>query len=90
MFSKVISYPGFWRSVTFLSVMFIVIYNVADVFMSFDGSFSLFFSERFAADKLLRFFSANIASGFVYGFIVSFFKFRGKIKQNTKRQESND
>ena len=84
MFSKVISYKGFWKSVTFLSAMFIIIYNIADVFMVFEGSFSAYFSERFASENLLRFFSANIASGFVYGFIVSFFKFRGKVKKETE------
>ncbi len=81
MFSKVISHSGFWKSVIFLASMFIIIYNIADVFMVFDGSFTAYAGERFATEHLLRFFSANIASGFVYGFIFSFFKFRSKIKQ---------
>lgn len=81
MFSKVISHPGFWKSVVFLASMFILIYNIADVFMAFDGSFSAYINERFAVEHLLRFFTANIASGFVYGFIISFFKFKSKIKQ---------
>jgi len=81
MFSKIISYPGFWKSVVFLAVMFIIIYNIADVFMAYGGSFSEYINGRFAAENLLRFFSANIASGFVYGFIISFFKFRSKLKQ---------
>ena len=84
MFSKVISYPGFWKSVIFLAVMFMIIYNIADVFMSFGGSFSEYINERFALENLLQFFSANIASGFVYGFIISFFKFRAKLKQDQK------
>jgi len=84
MFSKVISYPGFWKSVVFLAVIFMIIYNLVDVFMVFEGSFSEYINERFAVENLLRFFSANIASGFVYGFIISFFKFRSKLKQNQK------
>lgn len=84
MFSRVISYPGFWKSVVFLAVMFVIIYNLADVFMVFGGSFGDYISERFAAENLLQFFSANIASGFVYGFIISFFKFRSKLKQDQK------
>jgi hypothetical protein len=64
--------------------MFMLIYNIADVFMVFGGSFSAYINERFAVENLLQFFSANIASGFVYGFIISFFKFRSKLKQDQK------
>ena len=80
MFTKVINHPGFWKSVLFLAVMFIVIYNTADVLMVFKGSINGYIEERLAGENLLRFFSANIASGFVYGFIISFFKFRSKLK----------
>ena len=83
MFTKVISHKGFWRSVTFLSAMFILIYNLADLWMVFDFETSAYIEERFAAEKLLKFIFANIFSGFVYGFIVTFFKFRSKIKKQT-------
>jgi hypothetical protein len=85
MFTQVIKHRGFWKSVIFLALMFMVIYNIADVFMVFEGSFSSYVSERFASENLLKFFAANISSGFVYGFIVSFFKFRGKIKKDSKK-----
>ena len=81
MFSKVISHKGFWRSVTFLSAMFIIIYNFVDLWMVFEFKFQAYTNERFAVDKLLRFAFANILSGFVYGFIVSYFKFKNKIKK---------
>lgn len=84
MFTKVISHSGFWKSVIFLSVMFIIIYNLADFWMVFDFDAKVYVEERFAADQLLRFAFANIFSGFVYGFIVSFFKFRSRIKQQSK------
>lgn len=86
MFSKVISYKGFWPSVVFLSIMFIIIYNIADWGMAFDFDFQAYTNERFATDKLLRFLFANVLSGLVYGFIISFFKFRSKIK----KQYNND
>jgi hypothetical protein len=89
MFSKVICYKGFWKSVTFLAVMFIIIYNAVDIFMVFGGSISSYMAERFASENLLRFLSANIASSFVYGFIVSFFKFRGRIKKEEHNTEKN-
>jgi len=64
--------------------MFIIIYNLADFWMVFDFDAKVYVEERFAADQLLRFAFANIFSGFVYGFIVSFFKFRSRIKQQSK------
>lgn len=84
MFSKILHTKGFFKSVLYLSLAFIVIYNLADIFLKFDFDFSLYLQERFAKDNLLRFFVANIGSGFVYGFIVSFFKFREKVQKQEK------
>jgi hypothetical protein len=86
MFSKIICYKGFWPSVIFLSAMFIIIYNLADWGMVFDFDFQAYTKERFASDQLLRFLFANILSGLVYGFIVSFFKFRSKIKRQNQNK----
>jgi len=83
MFQKVISAKGFWRSVITSSFwVFIVIYNLIDMWFGYDFDFSLFVEKRFSKDNLLRFFVANIMSGFVYGFVVTFLKFRGQIKKN--------
>jgi NhaP-type Na+/H+ or K+/H+ antiporter len=82
MFQKVISATGFWRSVITLAIGFIVIYNLIDVWFGYDFELSVFVEKRFSKDNLLRFFVANIMSGFVYGFVVTFLKFRGKIKKN--------
>lgn len=82
MFQKVISAIGFWRSVITLAIGFIVIYNLIDIWFGYDFDLSLFVEKRFSKDNLLRFFVANIMSGFVYGFVVTFLKFRGKIKKN--------
>jgi NhaP-type Na+/H+ or K+/H+ antiporter len=82
MFQKVISAIGFWRSVITLAIGFIVIYNLIDMWFGYDFDLSLFIEKRFSKDNLLRFFVANIMSGFVYGFVVTFLKFRGKIKKN--------
>lgn len=87
MFTKVISHKGFWRSVTFLSVMFILVYNLVDWGLAFDFSIQDFFQERFNSDKLLQFIFANILSGFVYGFIISFFKFRSRLKKSSSSQK---
>lgn len=82
MFSKIVNTPGFWKSVFYLALAFIVIYNLVDIGMGYSFDLSLYAEKRFQRSNLLRFFVANIGSGFVYGFIVTFFKFRSKIKQN--------
>jgi hypothetical protein len=66
--------------------MFIIIYNLADWGMVFDFDFKAYTQERFASDQLLRFLFANVLSGLVYGFIISFFKFRGKIKKHSQNK----
>jgi NhaP-type Na+/H+ or K+/H+ antiporter len=82
MFQKVISTKGFWRSVVSLAIGFIFIYNIIDIWFGYDFDWSLYAENRFAKDNLLRFFVANIMSGVVYGFVVTFLKFRGNIKKN--------
>lgn len=81
MFQNVITTKGFWQSVVVLAIGFIFIYNMIDVWMGYDFNWSLYAENRFAKDNLLRFFVANIMSGFVYGFVVTFLKFRGRIKK---------
>jgi hypothetical protein len=80
-FSKVICASGFWIDVIKLAAIFIAIYNTVDIWFNYGFDFELYASAKFSADKILRFFVANILSGFVYGFIVSFFKFRNRIKR---------
>ncbi len=82
MFSKIINTSGFWKSVFYLALAFIVIYNLVDIGMGYSFDLGLYAENRFQTSNLPRFFVANIGSGFVYGFIVTFFKFRSKIKQN--------
>lgn len=81
MFQKVITTKGFWRSVVVLAIGFIFIYNIVDAWMGFDFDWSLYAENRLSKDNLLRFFVANIMSGFVYGFVVTYLKFRGQIKK---------
>lgn len=80
MFTKIISAKGFWVDVVKLAAVFIVIYNVVDLWLNYSFDMALYAETKFKPDKLLRFFVANILSGFVYGFVVSFFKFRKRIK----------
>ena len=83
MFTKIISAKGFWVDVVKLAAVFILIYNVVDLWLNYSFDLALYADTKFQTDKLLRFFVANILSGFVYGFVVSFFKFRKRIKNES-------
>lgn len=82
MLNKIVHTQGFLKSVLYLAIAFIIVYNLVDIGFKFNFDVALYIEERFAKDNLLRFFVANIGSGFVYGFIISYFKFRGKVKNN--------
>lgn len=88
MFQRVISTKGFWRSVTILAIGFIFIYNIVDLWFAYDFEWSAYFENRLSKENLLRFFVANIMSGFVYGFVVTYLKFRGNIKKNDAKNDA--
>lgn len=74
---------SFWKSVVGLSIAFIIVYNF--IMFVFDG-FSLTPLIDKATNQTTRFILANIASGCIYGFIMTFIGFRRKGK--TKHNES--
>lgn len=80
MFSRILKYPGFWKSVAFLCVMYIVILMVVQWFAS--G-----FSPQFL-DKLLH--SSKLwmlpIAGFIAGFMVSYGKFWARLKKEDQRK----
>ena len=85
-FKEVISVKGFWKSVFYLAIAFIVIYNLINIGFSYGFNFDAFAEEKFAGTGLVRFIVANLISGFIYGFIVVFLQFRGKLKREQKER----
>lgn len=84
-FKKVISTPGFWKSVFFLGLMFAIIYDVLDLFFSFGFDFETYVNVYFSSTQnIIRFLMANVVGGFIYGFIVTYFKFKNKLKEIEK------
>ncbi len=75
MFKKVISYPGFWRSVVSLALAFILLFIL--VKWAIEG----FSAEFLAVQEPLQFIGGIVIAGLLYGFIVSFGKFRSKLKE---------
>ena len=80
MFKRIINYEGFWRSVLFLSVMYLLILLVLLWFIT--GFSSEFLSILLKSSKvwMLPF------AGFIAGFLVSYGKFWGKLKREDQRK----
>jgi len=75
MFTRVISYKGFWKSVFLMSVLFIAIY--IPIMWAFDG----FKADYFLNKNLLKFAFTNLLAGLIYGFAVTYGKFWQKLKE---------
>jgi len=82
-FKSIISQRSFWKSVFWLGLSFLVLYNVITIFFEYgEFNFTQFFEERTGDGKLVRFILGQLIASFFYGFILSFGQFRGKEKKN--------
>jgi hypothetical protein len=75
MFKRVVTHKGFWRSVVSLAIAFVVLFTI--VKWAIEGFSMAYFTEQ----NPLYFFSGVILAGLVYGFFVTFGKFRGRLKK---------
>ncbi|MCM8569001.1 hypothetical protein NE848_06400 [Gramella jeungdoensis] len=81
-FKSIISQKRFWKSVLWLGLTFLVLYNVISMLFEYGGfAFAEFFEERTSDGKLFRFIFAQILAAFLYGFILAFGQFRSKEKK---------
>lgn len=80
MFKKVINTKGFWKSVLSLAIAFAILFAL--IKWAIDGFAMAFFSER----NPLVFILTLLLAGFIYGFFVTFGKFRSKIRENERRR----
>lgn len=80
MFQRIIKYKGFWKSVLFLTFMYLLIILVLQWF--FTGLSSEFVSTLLQSNKVWM---LPIA-GFIAGFMVSYGKFWGKLKREDRRK----
>ncbi|MBB6682152.1 hypothetical protein H4O20_11925 [Aequorivita sp. 609] len=79
MFKKVINTKGFWKSVISLAVSFAILFAL--IKWAIEGFGMAYFTER----NPLVFMLTLLGAGFVYGFFVTFGKFRAKIKEKEQR-----
>ncbi len=80
MFKKVINTKGFWKSVFSLAVIFAVLFGL--IKWAIEGFSLAYFDER----DPLWFIVTLLLAGFVYGFFVTFGKFRAKLKEDNSRR----
>jgi hypothetical protein len=82
-FKAIVSSRAFWKSVFWLGLSFLVLYNVITIFFEY-GEFAVetFFEERTKDGKLLRFIIGQFLASFLYGFILAFGQFRTKGKKD--------
>ncbi len=76
MFKKVLNTKGFWKSVFSLGLAFAVIFTL--IKWAIEGFETAFFQEQ----NILKFIATLILSGFVYGFLITFGKFRSRLKKD--------
>ena len=75
MFKKVINKKGFWKSVFSLAIAFALIFTL--IKWAIEGFKIAYFTEGNPLMLIITIFLA----GFVYGFFVTFGKFRAKLKE---------
>lgn len=75
MFKKIVNHKGFWKSVVSLAIAFAVTFTL--VKWAIDSFSMSFFSEN----NPVKFLVGVILAGLVYGFFVTFGKFRNKLKK---------
>ncbi|MGK0386496.1 MAG: drug/metabolite transporter (DMT)-like permease [Patiriisocius sp.] len=79
MFKRITGYKGFWRSVGMLTLAFaIVFFGVQWAFTGFNSGF---------LDVSLRTVLALLLGGFIYGFLMTYGKFWGKLKEKDHKNK---
>ncbi|MBT8263486.1 MAG: hypothetical protein KJO05_11730 [Bacteroidia bacterium] len=80
MLKRVINHKGFWRSVISLAIAFAVLFTI--IKWAIEGFSMAYFSEQ----NPLYFFGGVVAAGLVYGFFVTFGKFRARLKKEDRKK----
>ncbi|MCW5520044.1 DMT family transporter [Aureitalea sp. L0-47] len=80
MFKRVISTPGFWRSVISLAVAFAVLFIV--IKWAIDRFSFAFLTEQ----NPILFIGGVLGAGLVYGFFVTYGKFNARLKKEDQKK----
>lgn len=76
-FKTILAQKSFWKSVFWLGLSFLVLYNIISILFETGGfHFQEFYGARTEDGKIYRFIIGQILAAFLYGFILSFGQFR--------------
>lgn len=79
----IVKQKSFWKSVFWLGLSFLILYNVITIFFEYGNfDFETFYKERTGDGKLIRFIIGQLLAAFLYGFILAYGQFRGKEKKD--------
>jgi len=81
VFSRVITHPGFWKSVIVLGVIYM------SILMLIQWAFNGFSPVFFLSIGLLRLLCTFLIGAFICGFSVSYAKFWGKLKRDDHKNK---
>ncbi|MBZ0328429.1 MAG: hypothetical protein K8F54_12535 [Altibacter sp.] len=80
MFKQIISHKGFWKSVVSLGLAFVIL------FLLIKWAIEGFSADFITAQNPLLFILGTAVAGFIYGFFVTFGKFRAKLKREEQKE----
>ncbi|TDN90428.1 hypothetical protein DET49_10588 [Salegentibacter sp. 24] len=85
-FKEMISQRAFWKSVLFLGLGFLIVYDIVSMLFEYGGfDFKTYFTQRTEDGKLFRFIAGQLLAAFAYGFIIALGQFRAKQKKDADK-----
>ena len=85
-FKRIVGDRKFWTMVALQGLAFAVIYQVITILFEYGGfEFSAFYRDKLSGGRWLKFSIGTLLAAFVYGFIISYGQFRGKIKEEERK-----
>ncbi len=85
-FKQILQAPNFWKSVLFIGLAFVLLYNAIDYAFGYSMNWDQFLEAKWQGSTKWRFIIANILGGALYGFIISFLRYRKQILQDKHKK----
>lgn len=84
-FKKIINDGRFWKMVILQGLAFALIYQVITMLFDYGGfNFSAYHEDKLSGGRWMKFVAGTLFAAFVYGFIISYGQFRGRIKKEER------
>ncbi|MFD1095077.1 hypothetical protein [Salegentibacter chungangensis] len=86
-FKSIVAQKAFWKSVVYLGIGFVIIYNLVSMLFEYGGlNFDAFYQDKMANGLWIRFTIAQIISALLYGLILSYGQFRIREKKESRNK----